>query len=77
MNSVLTTPTLIESIYNSVKLLFDNQVKEFKSVEDAEKWAGSNKVKIKIRHRAGSFVGDNMREKNNHRDDSARYKASK
>lgn len=69
-------PTLVESIYNSTKLVFGNQVKEFKSVDDAEQWAESNGVRIKIRHKAGSFVGDNMREKNSYRDDSARYKAS-
>jgi hypothetical protein len=73
---ISVTPTLVESIYNNVKLLFGNQVKEFKSVDEAEQWAESNGVKIKVYHKAGSFVGDNMKEKNNHRDDSARYKES-
>jgi hypothetical protein len=77
MKATGTTPTLIENIYNGVKLLFDNQAKEFKSVEDAEEWAESNGVKIKVYHKAGSFVGDNLKEKNHHRDDSARYKATR
>jgi hypothetical protein len=72
-----TIPTLVESIYNSTKLVFGNQVKEFKSIDDAEQWAELNGVRIKIRHKAGSFVGNNMTEKNNYRDDSARYKADR
>jgi len=71
-----TIPTLIESIYNNTKLVFGEQVKEFASINDAEQWAESNGVRIKIRHKAGCFVGDNMKEKNNCRDDSARYKTS-
>ena len=70
-------PTLVESIYNNVKLFFDRKVKEFNSAEEAEKWAESNGVKIKIRHKAGSFVGENLDSKIYHRDDSEKFRQAK
>ena len=53
-------PTLIQSIYKDVTILFGKkESKKFENLCLAEQWAKENNIKIKIRHEAASkcFVG--------------------
>jgi len=50
-------PTLVQSIYGNAKLIFGKlESKQFPSALEAEKWAETNSIKIRIRHNAASLV---------------------
>lgn len=59
-NKIPILPTLIGCYDGTSKLIFGKlESKQFNTVDEAELWAETNNIKIKIPHKTASFVLNN------------------